>query len=283
MIFVNEEHDGIMICLVRDISVYYEEYGKGKPVLFIHGSHVDHRMMVDPFEPIFNEKQGYRRIYLDLPGRGKTPPASWIKNSDNILEIVMDFIDAIIGDENFLLAGCSYGGYISLGLICKMEHRIDGVLLLCPQIDPREDECLPDKQIIYKSEKTDLEVMSSDTDKFYLNMTVIASPQTFDKWQTIIAPALQIADGEFISNYNDWYSDDFHRSVSNVVFDKPSCILTGRQDNITGYRIANELVERFTRATFAILDCAGHMLQAERESLFGQLVKDWTDRVEQYS
>jgi len=272
-----------MILSVRDIPVYYEEYGKGKPILFIHGSHVDHRMMVAPFEPIFSEMQDYRRIYLDLPGTGKTPSASWIKNSDDILEVVVGFIDTAIGKENFLLAGCSYGGYISLGLICKMGDRIDGVLLLCPQLDPREDECLPDKQILYKSEKMDLETMSSDTDKFYLDMAVVVTPQTYAQWQTKIVPALQIADMEFLSNHNEWYSSDFHNLASNTLFNKPSCILTGKQDNSTGYKIANELVERFTRATFAIIDCAGHMLSAEREPLFRQLVKDWIDRVEQYS
>jgi len=272
-----------MICTVKDIPIYYEEYGKGKPVIFIHGSHVDHRMMSDPFEPIFNEMQGYRRIYLDLPGTGKTPSESWMKNSDNILDIVIDFIDMVIGKENFLLAGCSYGGYISLGLVCKMESRIDGILLLCPQLDPQEDENLPSKQIICKSEEIDLETMNSDTDKFYLDMAVIVNPHTFEKWQTTIVPALQIADMEFLSNRDEWYSYDLHKLVSELLFNKPSCILTGRQDNSTGYKIANKLVERFTRATFAILDCAGHMLQAEREPLFKHLVIDWVERVEKYS
>jgi pimeloyl-ACP methyl ester carboxylesterase len=265
-----------MVCSVRDIPMYYEEYGKGKSVLFIHGSYVDHRMMADPFEPIFSEIQGYRRIYLDLPGTGKTPPADCIKNTQDVLEVVVDFISMVIGEENFLLAGGSYGGYISLGLVQKMGDRIDGVLLLCPQIDPREDENLPERKIIYKSEL-------NCEDEFYMDMAVIITPQTFNKWQNVIAPALMVADMEFLeSRCGGWYSDDFHNAVSKTVFDKPSCILTGRQDHITGYKIAYELTERFTRATFSVLDCAGHMLQAEREPLFRQLVTDWIERAENF-
>jgi pimeloyl-ACP methyl ester carboxylesterase len=95
---------------------------------------------------------------------------------------------------------------------------------------------------------------------------------------------MQIADMDFLTNHcSEWYSDDFHNAVSKTIFDKPSCILTGRQDHITGYKIAYELVERFPRATFSVLDCAGHMLQAEREPLFRQSVIDWIDRVERYS
>jgi pimeloyl-ACP methyl ester carboxylesterase len=275
-----------VICTVRDIPVHYEEYGEGKPVLFIHGRSVDHRMMVDPFEPIFNEMQGYRRIYLDLPGCGKTPSANWIKNSDNILEILIDFINTVFGGEPFLLVGESFGGYISLGLVHKMGDRIDGVLLLCPQIDPREDaeENLPSRQILYKSEQMDSVNINSDADKYYMDMAVIATPEIFKKWQSIITPALEIADMDFLTNHcNEWYTDDFHNEISKLVFDKPSCILAGRQDHIVGYKVAYELVEKFTRATFSVVDCAGHMLEAERESLFRQLVKDWIERIELYS
>jgi len=273
-----------MICTIRNIPIHYEEYGTGKPILCIHGNFVDHRMMVDPFEPVFNEMQGYRRIYLDLPGCGKTPSANWIKNCDNILEVVIDFINTVIGKENFLLIGGSYGGYVSLGLVHKMRDRIDGVLLLCPQVDPREDGNLPDRQILYQSEQMDSVNINSDEDKYYMEMAVIATPQIFTKWQNTITPAMQIADMDFLTNHcSEWYSDDFHNAVSKTIFDKPSCILTGRQDHITGYKIAYELVERFPRATFSVLDCAGHMLQAEREPLFRQFVNDWIDRVERYS
>ena len=272
-----------MVCSVCDIPVNYVEYGEGKPVLFIHGSHVDHRVMVDSFEPIFNEIQGYRRIYLDLPGTGKTPSAGWIKSSDNTLEVVMEFINTVIGEEGFLLAGQSYGGYISLGLIHKIGDRVDGMLLLCPQLDPQEDENLPARQIIYKSKQMGSININSNANEYYMDMAVIVTPQTFSKWQSTITPALEAADMEFLSARDEWYDDDLHNAVSQVVFDKPSCILTGRQDNITGYKIAYKLVERFTRATFAVADCAGHMMQAEREPLFKMLVKDWFERVERYS
>jgi len=274
-----------MVCLVRDIPVYYEEYGKGKPVLFISGYRLDYRMMADPFESIFSEMHGYRRIYLDLPGTGKTPSANWIKNADNYLEVVIDFINTVIGEENFLLAGQSHGGYISQGLVYKMGDRIDGVLLLCPQVDQREEkeENLPSRQILYKSEHMDSVEMDSDTDKYYMDIAVIATPKIYKKWQDVISPAFQIADMDFFANRSVWYSDELHKAVSKTVFNKPSCILTGKQGHITGYKIAYELFERFTRATFVVADCAGHIMHAEREPLFKQLVIDWIERVERCS
>lgn len=36
--------------------------GDGKPLLILHGSTVDHRHMMETFEPVFNNVEGWRRI-----------------------------------------------------------------------------------------------------------------------------------------------------------------------------------------------------------------------------
>ena len=52
------------------------------------------------------------RIYFDLPGMGKTPGASWIKNSDNMAQHISIFVDAILPETSFAIVGYSYGGYL---------------------------------------------------------------------------------------------------------------------------------------------------------------------------
>ena len=58
--------------------------------------------------------------------------------------------------------------------------------------------------------------------------------------------------------------------------------LLGRQDSVVGYRDAWKIIENYPRATFAILDRAGHILQIEQEELFNSLTNDWLDRVESF-
>jgi len=270
-----------MVCLVRDIPVHYEEYGEGKPVICIHGWPVDHRMVVDMLEPIFAEIQGHRRIYIDLPGMGQTPSAPWIKSSDNMLEVVVEFINAIICEENFMLVGGSYGGYLALGLICKMSQRIDGAFLLYPDVSPKGSDAdnLPPRTIIHQPIEWD-----SVKYEYYKDMAVIFSTENHDNWQNVIQPALDCADTDFLKNHCKYFfADDFQKMVDTITFSKPSCILAGRQDHTTGYKLAYELVERFPRATFAILDCAGHRLEVERKMLFRNLLSDWIERVVRYS
>ena len=121
-----------MICDVKDIPIFYEEYGEGVAMLCIHGYGVDRRLMTGCLEPLFARKTGYRRIYPDLPGMGKTPARDWLKNADQMLEIVIEFIEKTIGDEDFIIAGESYGGYLTLGLLHKMPAKIRGALFIAP-------------------------------------------------------------------------------------------------------------------------------------------------------
>ena len=272
-----------MICEIQNIPVYYEQYGDGKPIIFIHGWSVDHRLMSGCFEPIFNQLHDYKRIYLDLPGMGRTPSANWIKNSDNTLEILIEFVNNIIGNENFLLAGESYGGYLSMGLIHEIGNRIDGILLLCPMVDSWETinnpERLPKRKIIWQSGLSDLNEEKNDI-KTFLDVAVVATQELFEKFKNNVLSGIKIHDKDFLSKYKGEYNHDLEKALRKITFEKPACILTGRQDDHAGYSAAYDLLDRFPRATFVILDCAGHNLQIDIEPTFAHLVMDWIWRVE---
>jgi pimeloyl-ACP methyl ester carboxylesterase len=38
----------------------------------LHGWPVDHRHMVKDFEPLFEHRDGWKRLYPDMPGMGQT-------------------------------------------------------------------------------------------------------------------------------------------------------------------------------------------------------------------
>ena len=57
-----------------EVAVHYAEHGAGRPVVVLHGAGVDHHEVEACFEPVFAGTEGFRRIYPDLPGMGRTPP-----------------------------------------------------------------------------------------------------------------------------------------------------------------------------------------------------------------
>jgi pimeloyl-ACP methyl ester carboxylesterase len=58
---------------VNGVPVHYAQHGSGTTVLALHGAGVDHREIMGALEPLFAERPGYRRVYPDLPGMGRTP------------------------------------------------------------------------------------------------------------------------------------------------------------------------------------------------------------------
>lgn len=80
------------------------------PILFLHALAFDLQSMRDYMEPLFADHPGWQRIYVDLPGMGETRVADWIQSSDDILKVLLEFIDRVIPNQRFVLAGISCGG-----------------------------------------------------------------------------------------------------------------------------------------------------------------------------
>jgi len=63
------------------------------------------------------------------------------------------------------------------------------------------------------------------------------------------------------------------------LFDKPVLILAGRQESVVGYLDAWKTLAQFPRATFAVLDRAGHYLPTEQHERLLALAGEWLRRV----
>lgn len=62
-------------------------------------------------------------------------------------------------------------------------------------------------------------------------------------------------------------------------FTAPTVIAPGRRDSSAGYADAIDLLERYPRATLAVVEDAGHALMHEQPELLAALLGDWVDRV----
>jgi pimeloyl-ACP methyl ester carboxylesterase len=116
------------------MKLYSKSVGEGMPIVMLHGFSLDHRMMEGCMEPIFQEQDGWRRLYVDLPGMGRSPGEDWIQGSDDMLTVVLDWLDEAVPDGPFLLAGESYGGYLAQGVLYRRMDRVKGMLLICPVV-----------------------------------------------------------------------------------------------------------------------------------------------------
>ncbi len=272
-----------MTVAVKGIDIYAETHGSGTPILMIHGWGPDHRLMKGCMEPVFRgADDGWERIYFDLPAMGKTKVPPWFRSTDHMLETVIGFMDKVIPERRFLVAGESYGGYLARGLMKALSSRIDGLLLICPIAFPEtQAENAPPLQVL-EEDRALLESLSPEDRRQFESIHVRRNERVWRRFRDDILPGLKLADQGFLSahlNRNKLFSDPIDRI--DKPYPQPSLILLGRQDSCVGYRDSWKLMENYPRATFAVLDKAGHNLQNEQEGLFQALVREWLERVRQ--
>lgn len=272
-----------MDCKVRGCKVHYEVAGTGIPILLLQGSGGDARVMMNFVEPMFAGRNGWKRIYWDYPGLGKTRVAEWVKNQDHVLEVLSGLVEAVIPGENFAVAGISYGGYLARGLVYQMQPRVDGLCLLAPMMGvKKQPNDLPTFRIIHQDPEF---VAALDSHEKYFQFSLAAqTPEILEDIRLILGDSNPESDEELsqrlFSDQNKFFSFDPDALGESCC--APSLFLTGRFDSGCGYQDAFNLLDRYPRASFGVLDRSGHMVVVEQKALTTAMIWEWLDRVEEY-
>jgi pimeloyl-ACP methyl ester carboxylesterase len=263
------------------VQVHYVERGAGPgspTAVLMHGFPVDHRVMLDAFEAVFAARRGWRRLYLDLPGTGRTRAPEWVASTDDVFHVVRAAVDALVPGP-YVAVGESYGGYLARGLAAAEPGRVRGLALLCPMIVAEHaDRDVPPHRVLVREPGLVQEVGAAA-----LGADDVGVVQTRETWRRTLAevePGLAAADLAATARIRQAYTGTFALEPPSP-YAHPTLVLTGRQDSSTGYRDAWRVLETYPHGTFAVLDRAGHNLQIEQPVLFEALVGEWLDRVEE--
>ena len=262
----------------RNVPVYYVEHGNGFPVMALTPRGVHDREMAGAFDPIFRDIKGHRRIYPDLPGMGHTPVPDSVNSADDVLDVLLDFVDGVIGDRRFLLVGHSAGAYYARAIAGKRPKQVSGLALICPLGE--NVRALPAHQVFDASGDPD-ETLGPAEASEYRGYFVVQTQDTVERYKKYVAPALGLGDEAGLARISqNWLFSTSPDKGS--PYTSPTLIVAGRQDSSVGYAGAWDLLDHYPRATFAVLDRAGHALPHEQPGLLEVLVTEWVDRVREH-
>lgn len=250
----------------------YEIIGVGAPILFLHGWGMDKRIMTGCFEPIFDNLNNFRRIYIDLPGMGMSTAGN-VTCSDDMLEILHSFAEEIVG-EKFIIAGESYGGYLARGFVKQYPEMVNGIIFLCPLVYPGTRQGRVEPLTVIKRDEKFLSTITKEQYDSFTYMNVVLTKSVFERYCKDIMPAIEIQDRHFLDEVlNGSYSFDVDEIEQ--PFEFPCLIVVGKQDTEVGYKDQFDLIKNFPNATYCAINGAGHNLQIEQPELFESIVKQW--------
>lgn len=258
--------------------LHHKVLGQGRPVVILHGVTLDHRHMVEILEPAFEGMEGWKRIYLDLPGHGKSPPQNSIRSQDGILAAIEAFIAERLGETHFAVVGLSRGSYIARGIIYRQAERVTGAALIVPGGNPGSPNPFPKHEVL-EPDPTILPELPEDEVWTFENFSVVQRRDIVKKRRNILKPAIRLHDQAQEARVKAAFAFSFADAEEAATFEKPSLLIAGRQDFVSGYLDSVDLMRRYPRATLAVLDAAGHGLAFERPEVFTALIRDWLQRL----
>ena len=247
--------------------VHYVEHGVGRPVLVLHGAGVDHHEAEACFEPVFDGIAGFRRIYPDLPGMGRTVAPETLRSANDVLDTLLDFADEVTGGTAPLLIGHSAGAYYAQAMAAKRPTQVAGLALVCPLLSGLRD--VPQHRIVVASG----EVGDEDFRSYF----VIHTPEMLERYERYVAPAAALVDQAALDRIGQRWTltPDLGPNYAG-----PTLIVAGRLDSTVGYAAAADLIDHYPHSSLAIIDDAGHALPHEQPDLLRSLIGEWLARIQ---
>jgi pimeloyl-ACP methyl ester carboxylesterase len=273
-----------MQCDLDNATIHDEEYGLGRPIVFLHGWTMNRRLEIADYEPIFAARDGWRRIYPDLPGMGNSL-AKRIHSQDDVLAALLAFIDCVLPGERFVLCGTSLGGYLARAIAARRREQVAGLLLRVPAViaDTTKRTLPPFRPLVHDEA---LLAPFGAAEREAMGDVLVQSPAYLAahrrKLRDLVQPAIA-ANAPFVAEMRGdprRYGLSFDLAEAEKGFTRPTLIIAARQDITVGYRDAWDILESYPRATFAVIDRADHGWPLESPRLLAALVEDWLDRIE---
>ena len=171
--------------------------------------------------------------------------------------------------------------------------RIRGIFLLCPSIvSPAADRDRAAPRVASEEPRwreAALALGASESDlSDYEEHAVLRSLAAFQRTRAEVIAGIRVARLGAVARYlsgSEGFSFDRLRRADprlrpdegafDPVFEGPACFFLGRQDRSVGWRDALRLADRYPRASYCIVDGAGHNAQIERPAEFARAFESW--------
>ena len=259
----------------QNTELYYNIYSGNIPILFIHGWRIDHHYLEGCMEPVLEKfPEKFERIYIDLPGMGQSVEGN-VKNTDDILELLLSFIKDKLGSRPFLLMGNSYGGTICRAITLELKTQVMGMILLCPGTGC-DHAILPDKKI-FREDKEFLNKLSKSERECFCLMNVNLTKSAWQQYERDVYPAI-------LHNQNNYFlnhvlcgsmSKNLVKDNDQTIFNNPVLIITGKQDSMVGFEEQFRWIKQYPAATYLALEGAGHNLCIDQPALFSEIIANF--------
>jgi len=265
--------DKRIVSVGNQLIAYYDNLGKGVPVLMLHGNSLSSETFLDQLES--GLLSDFRLIAFDLPGHGDSGPAPDPEKGYSLpgfSALLLDLIEELRISE-CLLVGHSLGGHIILDSLPGLQSAKGIMIFGTPPIGfpPRMDQYFlphPGLGILSKPE------LSNEDIHLFIEGCLKKGSDKTGMLEKIFNQSLQ----EFRQYYVDSLGkgllfDEMKHLNENQV---PVAVLHGEQDQLINPDYLQSLeIPNLWRGMVHMITDAGHSPQMENPAVFNKLLMEF--------
>ncbi len=260
-------------------SLYYEDAGAGRPLLFVHGWSFSSRIWTRQREYF---ARNYRCIVPDLRGHGRSMPSRSGYGIEFLSSDVESFID-MLSLTDVTLVGWSLGVLAVLAAYPSVQERLAAMVLLSgtPKFCSSEDypHGLPPKEprsLSVLLKRNSRKAMDGFVRKMFAGEE--AAEQGLDAIEQGVLPCLPFPSPEILDEILDTLVSADARAVLPSVR-VPTLLVHGDRDLICPVVGSRFMAGRIPGAELVVIPGAGHAPMFSREREFNAVVGAFLERV----
>jgi 3-oxoadipate enol-lactonase len=255
-------------------SLYYEEMGKGEPLILIHGGMLDRRMWDGQFE-LFGRWS--RVIRYDNRNQGLS---HGLPDSFSYHEDLNKFMEAL-GIQRARLVGFSLGGSIAIDFALAHPEKVSSLVLVSPGLSGYEN---PDSTLAVNEKKQSEALARRDLNAFieYFQRSWTDGPRrTPDQVNRDVRQKVRdmiratLSKSEPLSTVVPLAPPALGRLSSIHV---PTLLVLGEYDSPGIQEIASLLLKGIPGSRKVVIKGAGHMVNMEKPEEFNEVVGEFLSK-----
>mgnify|MGYP006281661993 CR=1 FL=1 len=256
---------------VDDTRLYYDEQGRGAPLLLIHGLGSSSR---DWFKQVDYFANRYRVLRVDLRGHGRSerPPGPYhIAQFARDVAVCLRRLDAAPAH----VVGLSMGGMVALQLAADAPHLVRSLVVANSVADTRLQTW--GDIWFYVSRRLTVQLLGMRRVGRLLAGRLFPKPDQESHRREFIKRWAQNDEQAYVWSVDaimGWSVWDRLPSIS------ASTLLVSSDQDYTPVAAKNRIAARMPNAELAVVDDARHALPVEKPDVFNALVDDFLRRVD---
>jgi len=249
------------------VSLVYEEFGKGEPLVLLHGLTGNRHMFNDEVQ-IF--KKYFRTIVLDARGHGESDKPDAYSLNDHIAD-VLRLLDHL-GIEQTYLIGVSMGSYVAQGVAIAQPDRVKKMILVATKSEGQTSSM----QELFIKYKDTLEGLSFSEKVLKVSPYMFYDLSAVGSWSREAAKKSPSLNVEEITAANKALEGfDFRQDLYRVTAE--SLVISGDHDELNPPHVGRETARLIPHATFVEFNQSGHAPNVEQHLLYLDFVLEFLD------